>query len=61
MNKIRNFLGNKIFIHVIFILGLAALWGYIETNNKYLLLCIALSFGGALCGSFVRVIDRIKK
>lgn len=40
-------------------LGLFALLGYIELNNKYLLLCMALSFSGAVCGSFIRVIDKI--
>jgi hypothetical protein len=61
MEKLRNFLSNKIFIHVVFILGLAALWDYIESDNEYLLLCMALSFAGAICGSFIKVIDEIKK
>jgi hypothetical protein len=60
MKIIRNFVSNKIFIHVIFILGLAALWGSILMENKYLLLFVALSFMGAICGSFIRVIDEIK-
>ncbi len=41
-------------------LGLVALWGYIELKNQYLLLCVALSFSGANCGGFIRVIDTIK-
>ena len=43
------------------LLGLAALWGFIELDNQYLLLCMALSFAGAVCGSFVKVIDAINK
>ncbi len=61
MKKIRNFVSNIIFIHVIFILGLAALWGFILLENKYLLLFVALSFMGDICGGFIRVIDAIKK
>jgi len=61
MKKIRNFLGNKIFIHIMVVLGFAALYGFIATGNRYLLICIALSFAGAICGSFIKVIDEIKK
>jgi len=60
MKKIRIFLDNKIFIHVMVVLGFAALYGFIVTENKYLLLCIALSFAGSICGSFIKVIDKIK-
>ena len=48
MKKIRIFLDNKIFIHVMVVLGFAALYGFIVTENKYLLLCIALSFAGSI-------------
>ena len=58
--KIRKFLSNKIFIHILVFFGLAALLGFIMTDNKYLLLCIYLSFGGAICGSFIKVIDKIR-
>lgn len=57
--SIRKVLGSVWFIHLITGLGLFALWGYIELNNKYLLLCMALSFSGAMCGAFIRVIDTI--
>jgi hypothetical protein len=60
MRKIRRFLSNTIIIHLMVFLGLAALWGYIELKNQYLLLCVVLSFSGAICGGFVRVIDTIK-
>jgi len=58
---IRNFLSNVWLIHFLVLLGLFALWGYIELGNKYLLLCMALSYSGALCGSFTRIIDAIDK
>ena len=60
MKKIRKFLSNKIFINILVFLGLAALLGFIMTDNKYLLLCIYLSFAGAICGSFIKVIDKIR-
>lgn len=60
MKKIRNFLGSKWFIHGMVLLGLCALWGYIETENKYILLGVAASFAGAVCGAFVKVIDEIR-
>jgi hypothetical protein len=61
MKAARKILGNIWFIHLMVPLGLFALWGYIELDNKYLLLCVFLSFSGATCGSFVRVLDAIKE
>ncbi len=58
-NPIRKFLKQLWFIHGLVGLGLFALWGYIETNNEYILLGVAMSFLGALCGSFIRIIDAI--
>ena len=58
---IRNYLGQLWFIHAMVFLGLFALWGYIEAGNKYILLGLALSFFGALCGSFIRIIDSINR
>jgi len=40
------------FLHLLVFLSLFALWGYIETNNKYLILLSVLSFYGALCEAF---------
>ncbi len=61
MIKTRKFLSSKLFIHALVLLGLVALWGFIETDSKYILLGVAASFAGAVCGSFIRVIDKIEK
>ena len=60
MKITRKILSSTWFIHLVVGLGLLALWGYIEIGNKYLLLFMALSFSGAMCGAFVKVIDTIK-
>ena len=60
MKTIRKILSGVWFIHLVVGLGLFALGGYIVSDNKYLLLFMALSFSGAMCGSFIRVIDAIK-
>lgn len=60
MKKIRDILSSKLFIHGLVILGFLALWGYIETNNEYIIFGILASFSGAVCGSFIRVIDAIR-
>jgi uncharacterized membrane protein len=59
--KIRRVLGSMAMIHGLVLLGLFALWGYIETGAAYILLGMAASFAGAVCGGFVRVIDTIKQ
>ena len=59
MTKVRAFLSHRLFIHGLVLLGLLALWGYIETDNGYILLGVAASFAGAVCGAFIRVIDAI--
>jgi len=56
----RRILGNFWFIHLMVPLGLLALWGSIEQDNEYLLLCVLLSFSGAICGAFIRVVDAIR-
>lgn len=61
MAKTRAFLSHKLFIHGLALLGLLALWGYIETDNGYMLLGVAASFAGAACGAFIRVIDAVRK
>lgn len=61
MKKVRSVLASKIFIHAMALLGLFALWGYIETGAEYILLGVAASFAGALCGAFIRVIDTVKQ
>ena len=59
MKTLRKVLSHKLFIHGLVLLGLAALWGYIATQNQYILLGVAASFAGAVCGAFIRVIDKI--
>lgn len=56
----RTILGSTWFIHSMIPLGLLALWGFIESDIKYSLLCVFLSFSGATCGSFIRVLDAIR-
>lgn len=61
MEKLRKILSNAMLIHAFVLLGLAALLGYIETGNKYLVFFTALSFAGAFCGSFIKLLDAINK
>lgn len=61
MKTARKILSNFWFIHSMVLLGLLALWGYIESDNEYILFGVVLSFSGAICGAFIRVIDAIKK
>lgn len=46
------------FLHFLVFLSLLALWGYLETGNKYLVLCAVLSFYGALCLAFRALLKR---
>ena len=59
MKTLRKVLSHKLFIHGMVLLGLFALWGYVETGGGYILLGVAASFAGAVCGAFIRVIDKI--
>ena len=61
MKKVRSFLSHKVFIHGLVLLGIIALWGWIETDNRYILLGVAASFAGAACGALIRVIDAVEK
>ena len=56
----RKILGNFYFIHFLVLLGLFAQFGWIMTDSRFLLLGVACSFAGAICGAFIRVIDRIE-
>lgn len=56
-----RFLSNKIAIHAFVFLGLFALLGYAATLNPYLLICVALSCAGAMCGAFMRITIAIEK
>ncbi|MEX1308500.1 MAG: hypothetical protein AB1Z19_08230 [Eubacteriales bacterium] len=57
----RRLLSNIWLIHGLVLLGLFALLGVIVTGNLYILLGMALSFLGALCGAFIRVIDAARE
>jgi hypothetical protein len=57
----RRPLSNFWFIHLCAFLGFAAIYGYLRTDISIIAVCIGLSFSGAVCGSFIRVIDAIKK
>ena len=60
MKAMRAVLGNFWFIHGLVLLGLVALWGVIATGEPYILLGVVLSFAGALCGAFIRVLDAVR-
>lgn len=60
MQKMRKILGDFRFIHLMVALGLFALSGYMMMGEQYYLFFAALSFSGAICGSFIKVIDTIK-
>ncbi len=56
----RSLLGHLWFIHLLVFLGLGALFGSIMLQQNLLWLCVALSFAGAICGAFIRVLDAIR-
>jgi hypothetical protein len=60
MKLARKILGHFWFIHSMVLLGLLALWGFIEQDNDYILLGVYMSFSGAMCGAFIRVVDAIR-
>ena len=60
MKKLRTFLSNFWTIHIFMAMGLLALSGVLFMDNKYLIFFVVLSFAGAVCGSFIKVIDTIK-
>jgi hypothetical protein len=57
---LRSILKNSYFIHFLVLVGFIALWGFISTHNELILLGVTASFSGAVCGSFILVIDTIK-
>ena len=59
MRTIKNILNSTWTIHLFVILGLFALWGYLARHSDVLLFLSVLSFAGAICGAFGRVIDTI--
>ncbi len=52
---------NLICIHGCIALALFALWGGLETGNRYLFLCAALSFSGALCFTSIRLCSLLRQ
>lgn len=58
--NLRSILKNFLFFHFLVLLAFFALWGYILTSNPYILLGIMASLSGAVCGSFILVVDTIK-
>lgn len=60
MANLRKILRSFWFIHLLALLGLFALLGYIVGNGSILLFWSAVSFYGAICGSFIRVIDTVR-
>lgn len=56
----RKVLSNFYFIHFLVLLGAFALWGYLESGIKYILIGMLFSLAGAICGAFIRVIDKVK-
>lgn len=56
--RLRGILRAFWFIHLLVLLGLAALVGVLTSDSKhYLIFFVVLSFAGAACGAFIRVID----
>ena len=45
-------------LHVLMLLSIVALWGWVETGNKYFVLCSVMSFYGALCFAFIGLYKR---
>ena len=57
---LRNVLRNFTVIHLQVVLGLFALYGYLSTDVIILAVLTTLSFAGALCGTFIRIVDEIR-
>ncbi len=55
----RKILGDFKFIHAMVFLGLFALFGFLTSGLQFLVFFVVLSFAGAICGSFIRTIDKI--
>lgn len=53
----RDILKSFWFIHLMVFLCLFALAGFLIKNQKVLIFLSVLSFLGALCGAFIRLID----
>jgi len=60
MIKIRSVISNFLFIHFLVGLGLVSLLGFLQQGNPWIAIGMTASFAGAVCGSFIRVIDAVK-
>jgi len=60
MKFLRSKPGKLTIIHALAALGLFALWGFVMTSQALILLGVYLSVGGALCTSFIVVLDAIR-
>ncbi len=60
MESLRHILRSFWFIHFMVFLGLLALFGVLVADRRYLIFFVVLSFSGAVCGSFIRVIDAVR-
>ena len=56
--KLRTLLSSFGLIHFLVALGLLSTLGWTLTNTSLLIFFSALSFAGAICGAFIRVIDK---
>lgn len=54
LSKLRFFA-----LHALVALSILALWGWIESANKYLILFSVISFFGALCFAFAGISKKI--
>jgi len=61
MKTTRKILSSAWSIHFFVVLGLFALLGYLVDDNDLLIFFCVLSFAGAICGSFIKVVDTINK
>jgi hypothetical protein len=57
---LRSILKSFLFIHFLVLLAFLSLWGFIMTSNPYILFGVMASLSGAVCGSFILVVDTIK-
>lgn len=58
---LRKVLSNWMFIHFLVVLGLLSLFGIVFASLNVLIIPAVLSFAGAICGAFIKVIDTIKE
>ncbi len=60
MEHIHRVLSSIWLIHFFVFLGLFSLYGFLSTRMEMFIFFSVLSFCGAVCGAFIRVIDSNK-